>query len=202
MVSPIRPSPTAVPTAEWTMEELLARVRGAIPRVVGVDQPRYKVTDVPDARTVRYYISLGLVDQPCGRRGTFALYGYRHLLQILCVKKLQADYLPIRKIQELLRDLANDALLHMVEPGDTLEDLCEAATETPPAAGTSSETALQHDTAQSIVPADRQDGDRWCRYQLASGVELHISDGTKLHGDDLEQLTELFVRILRDRADD
>src|SRR5919201_7087229 len=65
-------------------------------------QERGSVSEVPDERTVRYYISEGLISAPEGKQGAASVYGYLHLLQLLAVKRLQADHLPIRKIRELV----------------------------------------------------------------------------------------------------
>lgn len=75
-------------------------------------QPSGRVTDVPDARVVRYYTTLGLVDRPelAGRTG---LYGKRHLLQIVAIKRLQADGHPLAEIQRRLGG-ASDATLEKV----------------------------------------------------------------------------------------
>ncbi len=53
------------------------------------------------ARTVRYYIQMGLVDRPDGQnRG--ARYAVRHVEQLLTVKKWQAAGLSLDRIRELL----------------------------------------------------------------------------------------------------
>ena len=60
-------------------------------------QEKGSVAEVPDERTVRYYLSEGLISPASERRGSASLYGYRQLLELLAVKRLQADYLPIAK---------------------------------------------------------------------------------------------------------
>jgi DNA-binding transcriptional MerR regulator len=58
------------------------------------------LVDLP-ARTVRYYIQIGLVDRPDGQnRG--ARYAVRHVEQLLTVKKWQAAGLSLDRIRELL----------------------------------------------------------------------------------------------------
>lgn len=109
------------------LEELMGQVIRFVPVFV-TKQVRYKVTDVPTRRTIQYYLSRGLVDRP-GRRGRRAVFFYRHLLQVLAVKKLQNDYLPLRKIAEITRtsserDLENILMgergaLSPVAPSDT-----------------------------------------------------------------------------------
>jgi len=48
-------------------------------------------------RNIRYYRTLGLVDAPEGGG-----YGEKHLLQIIALRLLQAQGLPLRRIRELL----------------------------------------------------------------------------------------------------
>lgn len=166
---------------EWTMDELLEQVRSVLPGLVADGQPRYKVTDLPDARTVRYYVSLGLVDQPSGRRGTFALYGRRHLLQLSAVKKLQAEYLPIKKIEAMLAG-ASDAELEGLLGGPLA--VAELTRPAPRAA------SAPHSFA------DPSPG-TWLRHQLAPGVELDVREGTALAPDEIDALTDQIARILR-----
>ena len=81
--------------------ELAAAAAGLVGELIPA-QERASVAEVPDERTVRYYLAEGLLSPASGKRGTASLYGYRQLLQLLTVKRLQADHLPIRKIKELL----------------------------------------------------------------------------------------------------
>lgn len=60
-----------------------------------------RVSPVPDARTIRYYTTLGLIDRP-KINGRQAAYSKRHLLQILAIKALQAINLPLSEIQTRL----------------------------------------------------------------------------------------------------
>ena len=60
-----------------------------------------RVSAAPDARTVRYYTTLGLLDRP-RIEGRQARYGERHVLQLLAIKALQASDLPLGEIQRRL----------------------------------------------------------------------------------------------------
>jgi DNA-binding transcriptional MerR regulator len=74
---------------------------------VGPDDQRVRA--VPDARTVRYYQSIGLVDRP-DRDGREAIYGWRHLLQVVAVKRLQVRGEPLARIQAALVGVSTEAL--------------------------------------------------------------------------------------------
>lgn len=61
-----------------------------------------RVRHLPDARTIRWYQTLGIVDRPAAFRGRVALYGKRHVLQLATIKKLQAAGHPLAEIQRAL----------------------------------------------------------------------------------------------------
>ena len=73
--------------SSWTLDQLCAQVSLAL-AVDYAGAPNERIRDVPDPRTVRYYATLGLLDRP-RIEGRTALYGRRHLLQLVAVKRLQ-----------------------------------------------------------------------------------------------------------------
>jgi DNA-binding transcriptional MerR regulator len=85
----------------WTLDELAERV-GAALAVDYAGQPSGRVREVPDRRAIRWYTTIGLIDRPVAHRGRTALYGPRHLLQLVAVKRLQARGLPLVAIQQEL----------------------------------------------------------------------------------------------------
>ncbi len=72
------------------MDELVERVREALAAEYP-GAPNGRVRDVPDRRAIRWYTTIGLVDRPLGMRGRTALYGPRHLLQLVAIKRRQAE---------------------------------------------------------------------------------------------------------------
>ena len=104
---------TDTPTM-WTLDELAERVDAAL--AVGYDgQSSGRVREVPDQRAIRYYTTLGLVDRPIARRGSTVLYGPRHLLQLVAIKKLQARGLPLARIQVELAGATDDQLRRVAQ---------------------------------------------------------------------------------------
>ncbi|MFC0555906.1 helix-turn-helix domain-containing protein [Planotetraspora thailandica] len=91
----------------WTIGELAERAAG----LLGSQPPvNGRVRDVPNERLIRWYATIGLLDPPLTRRGRIAQYGRRHLLQLVAVKRLQAEGLSIAEIQVRLAG-ATDAIL-------------------------------------------------------------------------------------------
>ncbi|GAA5188829.1 hypothetical protein GCM10023322_40400 [Rugosimonospora acidiphila] len=99
-------------TDEWTLEELVRRVADAL-AADEVRAPNGRVREVPDARAIRWYTTIGLLDRPARFRGRTALYGERHLLQVVAVKRRQAQGLALAEIQAELAG-ATDAALRRV----------------------------------------------------------------------------------------
>ncbi len=87
---------------DWTLDELAGRVAEAL-AVGDIRAPNGRVTEVPDGRVIRWYATIGLVDRPSAMRGRTALYGPRHLLQLVAIKRLQAQG---RSLAEIQADLA------------------------------------------------------------------------------------------------
>lgn len=99
----------SVPGSEWTLPELTAEAGAALsegraPRASG------RVRELPNERTVRWYVTIGLVDPPLSRRGRVALYGPRHLLQLVAVKRRQAEGRSIADIQAELAGATDETL--------------------------------------------------------------------------------------------
>jgi DNA-binding transcriptional MerR regulator len=95
---------------EWTLDELAARVAEALDGPAYPGAPNGRVRDVPDARAIRWYSTIGLVDRPSGMRGRTALYGPRHLLQLVAVKRRQAQGHKLADIQAELAGAPDDDL--------------------------------------------------------------------------------------------
>jgi DNA-binding transcriptional MerR regulator len=94
---------------DWTLDELADRVRAAL--AVGYPGQRSgRVREVPDARAIRYYTTLGLVDRPAVVGGRGARYGESHLLQLVAIKRLQAQGLSLAEVQQELAGVSEDRL--------------------------------------------------------------------------------------------
>lgn len=97
-----------------TLDELGARVALAL-AVDYAGPPNGRVRDLPDLRTIRYYTTLGLIDRPAAMRGRTALYGVRHLQQLVAIKRLQTRGLSLAEIQRHMLDLSASALARLAK---------------------------------------------------------------------------------------
>lgn len=92
----------------WTLAELVARAAVALGGTA--EQASARVREIPDARTIRWYQTTGLIDRPLALRGRTALYGRRQLLQLVAIKRLQAQGRTLAEIQAELAGLSTEAL--------------------------------------------------------------------------------------------
>ena len=156
-----------LPEFARTGEQILAEMN--------LEQERGTVTSVPDERTIRYYMAEGLVQTPEERQGTASVFGYLNLLQLLTVKKLQAEHLPIRKIRELVAGKNEQELETMLgvrgasgrktEAKRYLETLLASAPIAP-----------AKETAAPPLPPQMLAGQSpsWHRVEIEPGLELHV----------------------------
>jgi DNA-binding transcriptional MerR regulator len=95
----------------WTLSELVAEVAA---RISALPAPRNgQVRAVPDDRTIRYYAAIGLLDRPSAMRGRTALYGRKHLAQVVAIKRLQTMGRSLSEIQAVWPTLDDRTLARM-----------------------------------------------------------------------------------------
>jgi MerR HTH family regulatory protein len=110
----------------FTLDELCSQVALALSNGYG-GAPNERIRDVPDRRTVRYYTTLGLIDRPARMRGRTALYGRRHLLQLVAIKRLQANGLSLQEVQQQLLGMLDRELEEIAQLPDLPEGPTSAA---------------------------------------------------------------------------
>lgn len=109
----------------WTLKELQERVEAAI--ILDYDPPMNRqASSIPNERALRYYTTIGLLERPIEMRGRTALYNWRHLLQVVAIKRLQTQGLSLVDIQQRISGRPDSALaaiarLPEVPSGDDLE---------------------------------------------------------------------------------
>ena len=98
----------------WRLDELVRRSQQLLALLpAGAGESR-RVRWQPDARLVRYYTTLGLLDRPAELRGRTAYYRDRHLLQLLAIKTLQARGSSLQAVQAQLTGQPDAALAALI----------------------------------------------------------------------------------------
>ncbi|MGA2820038.1 MAG: MerR family transcriptional regulator [Anaerolineales bacterium] len=150
-----------------------------------------RVAEFPDSRTIRYYQTVGLVSHPARYDGRNAVYEYRHLLQIVAVKLLQAQGLSLAQVQKVILRATSAKLENelsraleagtsaarpaaLAEPPRQLRFRAATASEAPPLFGAAELAAL---TVRVPLPSEQKAGPLLAS-QIAPGVTVIIDATT------------------------
>jgi len=174
--------------ALWTIAELSDRLSAALAEVEYEPPANGQVRAIPDLRTIRYYTSLGLLDRPAAMRGRTALYGGRHLLQLVAVKRLQADGLSLSEVQTQLTGLDDGALAaiaRVAEPSPVVSDAAVSAEPSPPRREARFWATRPSPPADDAAFAPAQEGggpspDAIARWKMTTRAVLALAPGVSL----------------------
>ena len=134
----------------WNARGLAAHVTALVDSA-GLRPTNASARAAPSARSVRFYVSHGLLDRPEGA-GTAATYGYRHFLQLLAIKIRQREGQTLETIKREMSGVAGDALERRVA-----QSLAPALVANPVTPRTEDEAPVA-----------------WRRMPVAEGVEIHV----------------------------
>jgi DNA-binding transcriptional MerR regulator len=126
-------------------------------------------------RTVRFYISDGLLPGP-GGRGRAAFYGEEHQLRLQLIRVLAARRVPLAEIRERLAGLTLAEIRALLAEEETTAR--QQAAEQSPRDYISVLLArareLRKPSEVAMRPPAPPVGESWRRWVLAPGVELHV----------------------------
>lgn len=160
--------------APWNLRDLAALV-GAVLDASAITPINAAARAQPSERTIRFYVTKGLVSPPEGR-GTAATYSYRHFLQLLCIKLRQMEGATLAAITKDMQDQTGDVLERRAAQvlGSSLPAPDHLPLQSPggPPRGRSGR-ALTAWIARDAV-RDLGDPSTWRRIPLGRGIELHV----------------------------
>jgi DNA-binding transcriptional MerR regulator len=90
VIVPALPPLETLRDAAWNLEDFVAEVNTRLPEILPGDYGDARQREDFSVRLLRHYANLGLVDES-ERAGREARYRYRHLLQVLCLRRLQRE---------------------------------------------------------------------------------------------------------------
>jgi len=116
-------------------------------------------TGVP-RRTIYYYVQIGLLPPPRGRGKTYE-YTEEHLERLLLIKKLQKMRYSLKEIKKLFETYPPEAIEEMIEY--RLPEREEIV-------------VFSKNVRLAVEPwfFGFEEGERWVRFNLAEGLELHV----------------------------
>jgi len=187
-----------------TMSQFIAILREQLPQVAPT-QTKYRVTEIPSERTIRFYTANKLVEKPVAKEGSHARYGYRHLLQVMAIKYLQSQYLSLVKIRSLVENISNrdlELLIPEIAPVTAAHRGIARADRMVIENSFLAQSFTFHSRQQKqeMAPADLISDtgelpDTWRRIEIGPGIELHVY-ASALTGTDIERLRGMLLREL------
>ncbi|MCW2664139.1 MAG: hypothetical protein JWP83_5291 [Mycobacterium sp.] len=143
--------------ASWTLDELVRRVAAGLADPAYPGAPNGRVRSLPDRRVVRWYTTTGLIDRPT-MQGRTALYSPRHLLQIVAIKRRQAEGRSLADIQAELAGATDETLRKVAAVPDELIGADPAGPEEEPASSPVRRQRFWADPPAAAEPAANGDG--------------------------------------------
>ena len=178
---------------EWFLEEFVDVANHLLPDYLPDIRGNTKVKEEINPRLVRHYTSQKLLDEPY-RSGKYAVYTYRHLLQLLLVRRLLSQGISSAAINDLVTSQTNDELKSLLTGGIQIH-----VTTAHPSLNTTSNSALEYieklkkgnksnrvkETINSSVnsslkePSNQENltfnkQTEWIRIEVLSGLEIHL----------------------------
>lgn len=200
------------PETSYGLEDLLA---------VAGEQLGEEITP----RTVRLYATEGLIDRP-GKDGRRAVYGQRHLLQLLLVRSLARRGLSLTAIAPLVASSNQDLMEQWQQLADgtaatsppesnnealaylqSIRDSSTASTDHPsallPLLGSHLSSRTPSLRSSRTGSRSNASSSRWHRFSLAPGVELHLSESASIPpaGSRREAWLQRLIDRLREQLD-
>lgn len=177
---------------ELTLDRFVEVANDLLPQFLPEPTAGSRGQEAVNPRLVRHYTTQGLLDKPL-KQGREARYLYRHLLQLLVLRRLLAEGYSVSSMHQLIGGQPNDALENILQGGAqlTVETTNPALTwlaeiRDRPAAAPAPRAAPAPSPARRSQAAERSrqspgsidpvtpSPSTWSRLTLLDGLELHI----------------------------
>ncbi|MBF2057766.1 MAG: MerR family transcriptional regulator [Cyanobacterium sp. T60_A2020_053] len=200
---------------EWLIDEFVEVANQLLPQYLPQVKGNSKITEEINVRLVRSYTSQRLMDEP-NRRQRYAFYSYRHLLQILLIKRLLTDGIGTNAINDLLTSKTDEELKTLLVGGITVN-----LTSAHPSLTKSSNSALDFlsdlknkrnpaTTTKQYQPVNQDNNfdkeeEKWTRLKILEGLELHIRDdfnypqSSKERESLMQHLSQILLKFIQKR---
>ncbi|MHC4105604.1 MAG: MerR family transcriptional regulator [Planctomycetota bacterium] len=165
---------------KWSLSEFVEKVNTLLPQYLPVKKGNTKVRELITPRLVRHFAALGMLDDP-HKIGRESRYSYRHLLQLLVVRRLMSEGYGAKAIDNLARLTDNSGLEALLHGGAKLR-----VTIANPALAFLTEIQKRSDISKtvsrsaglpiSLTPPHPATATHWTRTEILPGLELNIGD--------------------------
>ncbi len=190
----------------WSLDELVQVANRFLPQFLPDEKAHTRVREEVTPRLVRHYTSQGMLDEPL-KEGREARYTYRHLLQVLLVRRLLTEGYGASVIDTLARSKSNaelEALLYggvqlTMAPANPalafLQEIQQRQVESAPKPAIAPPAVSRSAPAPPSPPASPAPVSpptlQWTRLEILPGLELHVRSDFVLPSTTQEQQTLL-----------
>ncbi|GAB4238933.1 MAG: MerR family transcriptional regulator [Elainellaceae cyanobacterium] len=163
---------------QWSLEEFVQVANNLLPQFLPLAESAGRVPEDVNPRLVRYYTTQQLLNKPL-KQGREARYTYRHLLQLLVVRRLLTEGLSTSAIGTLVSTKTDRQLEALLQGGVQLT----VETANPALAFLQQIQNRVTPPPAPLPPAAAQASDRsasqpesWTRLEILPGLELHVRE--------------------------
>lgn len=216
--------------ASWSLEDFVQVVNALseqfLPQFLPQEKPDKRIKDNVNPRLIRHYTSLGMLDAP-DKVGKEARYKYRHLLQILVLRRLLTQGYTAITIGSFTVQRNDNELVELLQGGTQMTDMpaspglafletVKTRTSSPPTTDMPANPGLAfleqvktRTPSPSTTEPKPQSGPiadsvpkTWVRLEILPGLELHVRDDFQFptSAQEHQNLMELMQRLLSTTA--
>jgi DNA-binding transcriptional MerR regulator len=191
---------------QWNLDDFVEAANQLLPQFLPDGGAEGRIQETINARLVRYYSTSGLLDKPL-KQGREARYTYRHLVQLLLLRRLLTEGYGSSAVGQLISNKTTPELEVLLQGGTQLT--VEAAN---PALAflakvrdrsaypSTLEASSVAGMAPSVPPPQAlpPPSSRWVRHPLLEGIEIHVRDDFRYPTSPQERdaLLQLIVQAL------
>lgn len=171
----------------WSLDEFVQITNDLLPQYLPEIPANTRVREEVTPRLVRHYSGLEMLDEPL-KEGREARYSYRHLLQMLLVRRLLAEGYGASAINQLATSKDNTELEALLQGGvhltvtpanpalAFLQQIQQRQGETAQSSKTTAPKSTPVPRSLSPTPSQSPAPARWTRLEVSPGLELHVRE--------------------------
>lgn len=173
---------------QWALDDFVEVANQLLPQFLPDGGAESRIQETVNARLVRHYSTNGLLDKPL-KQGREARYTYRHLLQLLVLRRLLAEGYSSSAIGQLVSHKTNHNLEVLLQGGAQLtveaanpalaflaQVQARSAKPMPPQAPVAMAGMAPRSAPPPSPSPSAPTPSHWVRHPLLEGLELHIRD--------------------------
>lgn len=174
--------------AQWALDDFVEVANQLLPQFLPDGGAESRIQETVNARLVRHYSTSGLLDKPL-KQGREARYTYRHLLQLLVLRRLLAEGYGSGAIGQLISSKTNQDLEVLLQGGAQLtveaanpalaflaKVQARSAEPSAPLPPTSVVGMAPRSAPSPSASPSAPSASHWVRHPLLEGLELHIRE--------------------------